>query len=56
MIAMWLAHAAKHRRPTTLFATYTSVGAIADAYEYWAEHPGAAAAFVAPPVRCAKPL
>ncbi|MQS17649.1 DEAD/DEAH box helicase [Streptomyces kaniharaensis] len=40
MIAMWLAHAAKHRRPTTLFATYTSVGAVADAYAYWAEREG----------------
>ncbi|MEV0193115.1 Helicase associated domain protein [Kitasatospora purpeofusca] len=40
MIGMWLANAAKHRRPTTLFATYTSVGAVADAYEYRAEHQG----------------
>ncbi|MEV7190022.1 Helicase associated domain protein [Kitasatospora sp. NPDC093102] len=40
MIGMWLSNAAKHRRPTTLFATYTSVGAVADAYEYWAERQG----------------
>ncbi|MEV8100448.1 DEAD/DEAH box helicase family protein [Kitasatospora sp. NPDC085879] len=40
MIGMWLQHAAKHRRPTTLFATYTSVGAVADAYAYWAERQG----------------
>ncbi|MEE1826162.1 Helicase associated domain protein [Streptomyces sp. BE20] len=40
MIGMWLANAAKHRRPITLFATYTSVGAVADAYEYWAERQG----------------
>ncbi|MFJ8628500.1 Helicase associated domain protein [Kitasatospora sp. NPDC093550] len=40
MIAMWLAHAAKHHRPTTLFATYTSVGAVADAYGYWATREG----------------
>ncbi|MFJ4674019.1 DEAD/DEAH box helicase [Kitasatospora purpeofusca] len=40
MIGMWLANAAKHRRPITLFATYASVGAVADAYEYWAERQG----------------
>ncbi|MFE5588485.1 hypothetical protein [Kitasatospora sp. NPDC056531] len=40
MIGMWLSHAAKHRRPTTLFATYISVGAVADAYEYWAQREG----------------
>ncbi|MER7671211.1 Helicase associated domain protein [Kitasatospora sp. NPDC096128] len=40
MIGMWLSHAAKHRRPTTLFATYTSVGAVADAYAYWAQRAG----------------
>ncbi|MEU9617306.1 DEAD/DEAH box helicase family protein, partial [Streptomyces sp. NPDC048209] len=38
-IGMWLAHAARHRRPTTLFATYTSVGAVADAYAHWAQLP-----------------
>ncbi|MER5642774.1 Helicase associated domain protein [Kitasatospora sp. NPDC002227] len=37
MIGMWLSNAAKHRRPTTIFATYTSVGAVKDAYEYWAQ-------------------
>ncbi|MFF1909468.1 Helicase associated domain protein [Kitasatospora sp. NPDC058218] len=40
MIGMWLSNALKHRRPTTLFATYTSVGAVADAYEYWAQSKG----------------
>ncbi|MFD8781330.1 Helicase associated domain protein [Kitasatospora sp. NPDC059599] len=40
MIGMWLSQAAKHRRPTTVFATYTSVGAVADAYEYWAASKG----------------
>ncbi|MFJ7912648.1 Helicase associated domain protein [Kitasatospora sp. NPDC096204] len=40
MIGMWLAHAARHRRPTTLFATYTSVRAVADAYTYWAKREG----------------
>ncbi|MFJ2191725.1 Helicase associated domain protein [Kitasatospora sp. NPDC087861] len=40
MIGMWLANAAKHRRPTTLFATYASVGAVEDAYKYWAERQG----------------
>ncbi|MFE5586386.1 Helicase associated domain protein [Kitasatospora sp. NPDC056531] len=40
MIGMWLAHAAEHRRPTTLFATYASVGAVADAYAYWAQREG----------------
>ncbi|MFG2910945.1 Helicase associated domain protein [Kitasatospora sp. NPDC048286] len=40
MIGMWLEHAARHRRPTTLFATYTSVGAVADAYAHWAGHRG----------------
>ncbi|MFJ9461641.1 Helicase associated domain protein [Kitasatospora sp. NPDC101447] len=40
MIGMWLSNAAKRRRPTTIFATYTSVGAVADAYEYWAERQG----------------
>ncbi|WP_344640995.1 DEAD/DEAH box helicase [Kitasatospora cystarginea] len=40
MIGTWLQHAARHRRPTTIFATYTSVGAVADAYAYWAERQG----------------
>ncbi|MFD0352002.1 DEAD/DEAH box helicase family protein [Kitasatospora aburaviensis] len=40
MIGMWLSDAAKHRRPTTIFATYTSVGAVKDAYEYWADRQG----------------
>ncbi|MDY0816253.1 DEAD/DEAH box helicase [Kitasatospora purpeofusca] len=40
MIGRWLSNAAKHRRPTTLFATYTSIGAVQDAYEYWAERQG----------------
>ncbi|MEV0537947.1 Helicase associated domain protein [Kitasatospora sp. NPDC050463] len=40
MIGMWLSQAAKHRRPTTLFATYASVGAVGDAYTYWAERQG----------------
>ncbi|MFI6158153.1 Helicase associated domain protein [Kitasatospora sp. NPDC051170] len=40
MIGMWLSHAAKHRRPTTLFATYASVGAVADAYGHWAAREG----------------
>ncbi|MGW2255703.1 Helicase associated domain protein [Kitasatospora sp. NPDC001660] len=40
MIGTWLQHAARHRRPTTVFATYTSVGAVADAYAYWAERQG----------------
>ncbi|MEU8927754.1 Helicase associated domain protein, partial [Kitasatospora sp. NPDC048545] len=40
MIGTWLEHAARHRRPTTFFATYASVGAVADAYAYWAERKG----------------
>ncbi len=40
MIGMWLNQAARRRRPTTLFTTYTSVGAVADAYAYWAERKG----------------
>ncbi|MEV7182327.1 Helicase associated domain protein [Kitasatospora sp. NPDC093679] len=40
MIGMWLDLAAARRRPVTLFATYASVGAVADAYAYWAEHRG----------------
>lgn len=40
MIGMWLDLAAARRRPVTLFATYTSVDAVADAYAYWAEHRG----------------
>ncbi|MET8630883.1 Helicase associated domain protein [Kitasatospora sp. NPDC004669] len=40
MIGRWLQHAARHRRPTTVFATYTSVGAVADAYAYWAQRQG----------------
>ncbi|MDQ0305533.1 superfamily II DNA or RNA helicase [Kitasatospora herbaricolor] len=39
-IGMWLSEAAKRRRPTTLFATYTSVGAVEDAYRYWAKRQG----------------
>ncbi|MFI9366973.1 Helicase associated domain protein [Kitasatospora sp. NPDC053057] len=48
MIGMWLSHAAKHRRPTTLFATYTSVGAVADAYAYWAQREGGEGEVLAP--------
>ncbi|MEV6212800.1 Helicase associated domain protein [Kitasatospora sp. NPDC051914] len=40
MIGMWLEQAARRRRPATLFATYTSVGAVADAYAYWAKQRG----------------
>ncbi|MFE2729359.1 Helicase associated domain protein [Kitasatospora sp. NPDC059327] len=39
-IGMWLSQAAKHRRPTTVFATYTSVSAVEGAYTYWAERQG----------------
>ncbi|MFJ9847738.1 DEAD/DEAH box helicase family protein, partial [Kitasatospora sp. NPDC101155] len=48
MIGMWLSHAAKHRRPTTLFATYTSVGAVADAYAYWAQREGSGGGVLPP--------
>ncbi len=44
MIGMWLEQAARRCRPATLFATYTSVGAVADAYAYWAEQRGEALA------------
>ncbi|MEW1914643.1 Helicase associated domain protein [Kitasatospora sp. NPDC085895] len=40
MIGMWLDQAAARRRPVTLFATYASVGAVADAYRFWAERQG----------------
>ncbi|MCC9312471.1 Helicase associated domain protein [Kitasatospora sp. RB6PN24] len=32
-VALWLDRAGKRRRPVTLFATYASAGAVADAYE-----------------------
>ncbi|GAA2842927.1 DEAD/DEAH box helicase [Kitasatospora paracochleata] len=32
-VALWLAEAARLRRPVTLFATYASTGAVADAYQ-----------------------
>jgi len=50
MIGMWLANAATRRRPTTIFATYTSVGAVADAYAYWAQRPGGEEGGVLPPL------
>ncbi|WP_030269811.1 DEAD/DEAH box helicase [Streptomyces sp. NRRL B-24484] len=40
MIGLWLQRAAARRRPTTLFATYASVGAVADGYAHWAQHRG----------------
>ncbi|WP_329572917.1 DEAD/DEAH box helicase [Kitasatospora sp. NBC_01266] len=42
MVAMWLSQAAQRRRPVTLFATYASVGVVADAYHYWSERNGQA--------------
>ncbi|MGW4651504.1 Helicase associated domain protein [Kitasatospora sp. NPDC004289] len=40
MVASWIADAARGRRPLTLFATYASVGAVADAYQFWARTQG----------------
>ncbi|WP_371484790.1 Helicase associated domain protein [Kitasatospora sp. NBC_00315] len=36
IVGDWIARAARGRRPLTLFATYASVGAVRDAYAYWA--------------------
>ncbi|MFE9427065.1 Helicase associated domain protein [Kitasatospora sp. NPDC006697] len=35
-IGMWLARAGASQRPVTLYATYASAGAVADAYAFWA--------------------
>ncbi len=36
IVGDWISKAARGRRPLTLFATYASVGAVRDAYAYWA--------------------
>lgn len=36
VVGDWISRAAGGRRPLTLFATYASVGAVRDAYAYWA--------------------
>ncbi|MFJ4192079.1 Helicase associated domain protein [Kitasatospora sp. NPDC089509] len=36
-IGWWIEQAAHKRRPLTLFATYSSAGAVEDAYDYYAE-------------------
>ncbi|MFI5534464.1 Helicase associated domain protein [Kitasatospora sp. NPDC051853] len=36
VIGSWISDAHRVRRPLTLFATYASVGAVADAYQFWA--------------------
>nr|WP_179419861.1 DEAD/DEAH box helicase [Streptomyces sp. TLI_235] len=48
MIGMWLDLAAARRRPVTLFATYASVGAVADAYAYWAQREGSGGGVLPP--------
>ncbi|GAA2999981.1 DEAD/DEAH box helicase [Kitasatospora albolonga] len=40
LVASWIADAVRGRRPLTLFATYASVGAVADAYAFWARAKG----------------
>ncbi|WP_431675962.1 Helicase associated domain protein [Kitasatospora sp. KL5] len=40
VIGSWIAKASSGRRPLTLFATYASVGAVAEAYFYWARTKG----------------
>ncbi|WP_051811559.1 DEAD/DEAH box helicase [Kitasatospora sp. MBT63] len=40
LVASWIADAVQGRRPLTLFATYASVGAVADAYAFWARAKG----------------